>query len=172
MKTLVIHPFDLTTGFLEDIYYGKQYTVFNVENSSKGKLKQAINEHDKIIMLGHGSADGLFSSKQDRFIIDSDLVYLLREKILVGIWCYAVDFAHKYKLKGLFSGMIISEMDEAYLNNIEATEKEIHQQNTDFAKAIRDIEAFENKQSVLYFKQKYKGNSDVRNFNRERIYYI
>jgi len=170
MKTLIIHPKDPTTDFLNVIH--KDYNVFDADSNTKLQLIKAISQHDKIIMLGHGSGDGLFSSHHDKFIIDSSFTNLLRQKKLIGIWCYAVDFADRHNLKGLFSGMIISEMDEAYLNNIEATESEILNQNIDFAKAIAGVEGFDSRQSVLYFKQKYKGDSDVRSFNRERIYYI
>ena len=170
MKTLIIHPKDKSTDFLNIIH--KNYTVFDVEKNSKSKLREAIKKHDKIIMLGHGSPDGLFSSKQERFIIDSNLVYLLREKLLVGIWCYASEFAIKYKLKGLFSGMIISEMDEAYLNAVDATEEEIEKSNFMFANTIMSIEDFHSKQSVLFAKQMYDNKTSIVNFNREHIYYI
>jgi len=170
MKTLIIHPKDTSTDFLNDIH--KDYIVFDVENSSKSKLKKAIKSHDKIIMLGHGSSCGLFSSKQDRFIIDSNLVYLLREKILVGIWCHAVDFAYKYKLKGLFSGMIISEIDEAKNLNIETTFGDIIFSNVLFSDVIKEIEIIHDKKAVSIFRKEYNMKCPVIKFNRERLYYI
>jgi hypothetical protein len=67
-----------------------------------------ISEHDIIVLMGHGTerrtADGDFN-----FIVDSGLVYLLREKINIGIWCNADQFLKKYDLKGLPTGMIISD---------------------------------------------------------------
>lgn len=172
MKTLVIHPFDPTTGFLEDIYLEKDYNVCNVEEISKSAMKRAIKQHDKIIMLGHGSPEGLLSSQQDRFIIDSSLVYMLRNKILVGIWCHAVDFAKKYKLEGLFSGMIISELSEASMLNIKTKYSDIVFSNNLFADVIKEVEIIHNKSSVGVFKREYNMKCQVVKFNRERIYYI
>jgi hypothetical protein len=40
-------------------------------------------------------------------------VYLLKEHTCIGIWCYANEFAENHELKGLFTGMIISEQSEA-----------------------------------------------------------
>ena len=40
--------------------------------------KDAIKSNDRIVMLGHGTEQGLIGFQ--RFIIDSSLVYLLREK--------------------------------------------------------------------------------------------
>jgi hypothetical protein len=169
MKTLVIHPKDKTTEFLNVIH--KNYTVFDIENKSKSALRKSIKEHEKIIMLGHGDANGLFSTKQDRYVIDSSFVQLLREKHCVCIWCYASEFVEKYKLRGLFTEMIISEMDEAYLNCIDATEKEINKSNYVFANTISQIENFHSKQSILFAKQIYDLKTDVCEFNRYRIYY-
>lgn len=82
--TLVIHPKDQTTDFLSEIYLDKNWTVINT-NTSKKFLKEQILTHDRIVMLGHGTEKGLLG--YDRYIIDSTLVYLLREKECVCIWC-------------------------------------------------------------------------------------
>ena len=133
MKTLVIHPFDITTGFLEDIYIDKDWTVVDW-NPSKCGLKNLIKEHDRIIMLGHGTEDGLLG--YNRFVINSELVYLLREKLCVCIWCNADKFVEKYSLKGFYTGMIISEHEEAIMFCVNTTNTEIYNSNTLFAKAI------------------------------------
>ena len=89
MQTLVIHPKDETTDFLSVIYADKDWTVVNTR-PSKSKLKELIKSHDRIIMLGHGTKDGLIimeGAYNYHFLIDSSLVYLLREKDCVCIWC-------------------------------------------------------------------------------------
>ena len=116
MKTLVIHPEDYTTRFLTVIHEGHDdWTVITHDVSHK-VLKEQIKKHDRIIMLGHGTGWGLLG--HGRFVIDSSLVYLLREKDCVCIWCNANDFVEQYGLKGFYTGMIISEMDEAYMCNV------------------------------------------------------
>ena len=84
MKTLVIHPIDPTTHFLEKIYEGKDWTILrpgkssSVMHVSKKDIKEAIKDHDRIVMLGHGTQDGLLGSTTQewpvRFAIDSSLV--------------------------------------------------------------------------------------------------
>jgi len=110
MKTLVIHPFDHSTKFLEDIYAGLDCTVHRTNRSVRSLIKQ----HDRIICLGHGTENGLLQIPYNgNFLVDSRHVQLLREKECIFIWCRAKLFMKKYGLKGFATGMFISEMDEA-----------------------------------------------------------
>ena len=52
MQTLVIHPADITTDFLNMIYQKLDCTIIT-GRISKSKLKRTIKQHDRIIMLGH-----------------------------------------------------------------------------------------------------------------------
>ena len=52
-------------------------------------------------------------------------VQFLRDKACIGIWCYANKFAEKYRIHGLFSGMIISGLQEAIDLGVPATKEEI-----------------------------------------------
>lgn len=167
MKTLVIHPKDITTDFLSDIYSDKDWTVINI-NVSKSFLKKQIKEHDRIVMLGHGTGDGLIGFK--RLIIDSNYVYLLRDKITVCIWCNADNFVKKYDLKGFYTGMIISEMDEANLYSLyETSQANITASNILFATAIKN--AIDSDDMLSVVQQKYKkDDNNIVNFNKERIW--
>ena len=49
---------------------------------------------------------------------------------IIGIWCHADKFAKSEGLHGLFSGMIISEEQEAEEYGITATKQEILKSNT------------------------------------------
>lgn len=166
MKTLVIHPKDSTTDFLSEIYSDKKWSIINT-NTSKKFLKEQIKSHDRIIMLGHGTENGLLGF--NKFVIDSNLVYLLREKYCVCIWCNADKFVQKYKLKGFYTGMIISEYNEALLFNVPTNLFFLTESNKDFANAIKlsiDTDNFLKNTLELY-----DGNSAVVNFNKERIFY-
>ncbi len=166
MKTLVIHPKDSTTDFLKEIYINKNWTVIDT-NTSKKILTNQIKTHDRIIMLGHGTEYGLIGF--NRLIIDSNLVYLLREKICVCIWCNADVFVKKYNLKGLFTGMIISELQEAEMYSIQTNSYWINESNIDFAIALRDsIDSDNILDNILLL---YEGNSSVVDFNIKNIYY-
>ena len=166
MKTLVIHPKDSTTDFLCEIYKDKNWTIINT-NTSKKVLKEQIKAHDRIVMLGHGTEKGLLGFR--RFVINSTLVYLLRDKNCVCIWCNANEFVKKYGLKGFYTGMIISEYEEAIMFCISTSPQWITESNTDFALAIKNSIDEENMlEKVKLF---YEGNSSVVEFNRNNLYY-
>jgi len=166
MRTLVIHPKDTTTDFLSVIYSDRDWTVIN-SRVSKSFLRSQIKEHDRIVMLGHGTELGLLSF--DNFIIDSKLVYILREKECICIWCNADKFVDKYGIKGFYTGMIISEYEEAVLYNVPTGSFWITESNTDFAIAIRD--AIDTDNMLDTAKMLYECNSSVVEFNRNNLYF-
>lgn len=143
MKTLVIHPQDPSTDFLIPVYKDRDWKVLNSPRISSKILKDSIKEADRIIILGHGNEWGMgaMNSKRtefDRFLIDSNLVYLLRTKILIGIWCNADKFFRKYDLRGLYTGMIISEEDEANMFCLfPYTDKDIEESNSLFTESLK-----------------------------------
>jgi hypothetical protein len=67
MKTLVIHPQDSSTDFLIPIYMNlKSFPDFNDVTIIRGgmtkdEVNEQIKQHDRIMMMGHGSPHGLFS---------------------------------------------------------------------------------------------------------------
>lgn len=169
MKTLVIHPYDLTTTFLCEIYKDKDWTIM-FDGFSKKKLKENIRNHDRIIMLGHGDEFGLYNPDTLHHIIDSTWLWLLREKDCVCIWCNADKFVEKYGLKGLYTGMIISEPDEAYYFSINFKLDDIKQSNKLFAQAIKEnIET----NDVDNIKKLYNDDTNaIIEFNQQNIYKI
>ena len=170
MKTLVIHPTDYTTNFLKEIYVDKDWTVIN-DNPSNKALKKAIKDHDRIVMLGHGTEHGLIGHK--RFIIDSSMVYLLRQKPeSVYIWCNADVFVKKYGLKGFYTGMIISEIDEAYLYCVNfKLSTDIDDSNKLFAESIKNAICLDSKEMYAKVKKNYVSlDNNIIHFNTQNIY--
>ena len=174
MKVLVIHPEDQSTDFLDVIY--KDHTDWTVIRTgigyglTKKKLKSLISEHDVIMMLGHGTENGLMCSDFTA-VIDSSYVYLLREKLTVGIWCNADQFYKKYSLTGLGTGMIISEYQEANMFCVNADYSEINKSNHDFAKAIKNnLNLSDIRESVIGARNEYVVINEVTQFNNENIY--
>lgn len=138
MKTLVIHPDgDITTDVLCQIYTGKGYDIFRGQRLTSDILAK-IPEYSRIIMLGHGSPFGLFNAEFD-YIINGFHANLLKDKICVAIWCHAAEFAQKYKLKGFFSGMFISEVYEGLHYQIYEIQEEITRSNELFASNMRKL---------------------------------
>jgi len=166
MKTLVIHPFDVTTGFLSVIYDGKKdWTVIDTNVSSKF-LKEQIKNHNRIIMLGHGTEDGLMG--YNRFVIDSSFVYLLRDKECVCIWCNADEFVKKYNLNGFYTGMIVSEYDEALLYCIQASSQQIYNSNILFADAVK--KSIDEADMLKSMKLLYDDENPIIEFNKKNLY--
>lgn len=118
MKTLIIHPEDKTTEFLTTIYANLSSKTVIKGGVSKSELRVMIEEHDRILLLGHGSPDGLLSRCQfpngGLFIVDESMVSVLKNKLnCIFIWCYADQFVRSHGLAGLCTGMFISEMGES-----------------------------------------------------------
>ena len=111
---------------------------------SKDQVAKAINEHDRIIMLGHGSPYGLFSIGQftgnNGYVIDESMVPLLLEKECISIWCNADQFMNKHQLYGFYSGMFISEVGEAMYCGLPGTEQEtVTTSNNYFAELLGEV---------------------------------
>lgn len=169
MKTLLIHPKDPTTDFLSDIYSDKDWTVIT-SHKSKSELRRIIKEYDRIVMLGHGSEDGLYDFSYSRFVIDSSWVQLLREKQCVCIWCNANVFFEKYKLKGFYTGMIVSDLDEAYYFSLTTDWDMIVESNTLFASSIKDAIDSDDMLSVAKSKYDVIGNGII-DYNKHNLFY-
>ncbi len=130
MKTLIIHPEDDSTSFLDIIYKPIQDKTIISGGLSKMEVMKMIESHDRVMMMGHGSPNGLFSVGQfqtnNGYIIDSSMVPLLKEKNnSVFIWCNADKFVDFYRLKGFYSGMFISEVGEATYCGLPGTPQDV-----------------------------------------------
>lgn len=169
MKTLLIHAEDPTTDFLSTIYDGKDWTIVK-KNIGKSKLKSLIKEHDIIVMMGHGTEKGLVNTDFN-FLIDGQYVYLLREKTCIGIWCNANQFFKKHSLKGLATGMIISDTMEANLYCIDATYQEVEDSNFKFAQSVKHSLILEDlKLTKDKIQETYEVKDGVTEFNQKNIH--
>jgi len=174
-KILIFHPKDPTTDVLCQIYRDINATVIR-NRISKSKLKKLMKEADRIIMMGHGTHLG--TGYVDKGFIDStinsDMVYLLREKKEnVFIWCNANIFVEKYNLQGFCTGMFISEVEEAEFFKVDATEKEIEDSNNKFAKIITE-NILESGEKILeaVLNAYPDSESNVIKYNSERMFYM
>lgn len=118
MKTLVIHPKDISTDFLSPIYTGLENVTLVTGGWSQTQIQEAIQTHDQVMMMGHGSPGGLFSMGQFGslfgYVIGPDMVEALSQKDNnIFIWCNADQFVERHNLKGFYTGMFISETGEA-----------------------------------------------------------
>lgn len=118
MKTLIIHPKDESTWFLDIIYKNLPNKTLVTGGVTKAQVRELIRSHDRVMMMGHGSPGGLFCVGQFEntygYIIDESMVAALKDKKdSVFIWCHADQFVRKMGLTGFSTGMFISEVGEA-----------------------------------------------------------
>ena len=139
---IVVHPDDPSTRMLTSIYEGIEgVTLFNSWRQRERMLKTIATapKDEPILLLGHGSPHGLFDMRYGLIIKDSDAEILRDRPNLIGIWCYASNYAHEHGLKGFFSGMFISEEPEAWVNGVEAEAAEIDAKAWDFSRRLGDL---------------------------------
>lgn len=173
----VIHANDPTTKVLSCLYQQREDKKTHVtERNSSSDVQRSIRADDVIMMLGHGNEYGLFSKPEDgkykRFMITDKHVQFLRGKTCIGIWCYANKFAEKYGLRGLFSGMIISELQEAIDLGVSATKEEIDREMEKFAIRLKYcMETYGLEQTPLRMKELDDVQSVLTRFNYSNLYY-
>lgn len=176
MKTLVIHPKDSSTDFLIPIYINIPDTTI-IRGGSKDEVNEQIQQHDRIIMMGHGSPQGLFAVGQfgmQGMIIGHSTVPLLENKECIFIWCNADKFVERYNLKGLYSGMFISEVSEAYGCGLPGVPQEVVDESNDyFAKELGSVSEKSLDEMYQHIRYSYgmlaEGNA-VAEYNHNRLY--
>lgn len=183
MRTLVIHPTDPSTNFLIPIYEGipeKNKTVINT-GIGINELVHLIDEHDRVMMLGHGWTMGLFNVSgfnTGGFVIDWKLADLLREKKEnIYIWCRAHVFVEDFELYGFNTDMFISEVGESLLlertGGKIATQKQVDESNNGFVDIIKK---YINEDVKTIYENTYKEyevlaeKNPVAKYNHERLF--
>lgn len=166
--TLVLHPDDRSTDFLQAIYAGKGWDVLNDPFVNCDAVEELLETHDRIVCLGHGSPAGLFGG--GGFLIHDGLTHLLRKKIMVSIWCYADQFMNRHNLSGFYSGMFISELGEALLCGIDNTDAQAVSASNDLFASV--LGRYIDSENILEnVRREYSPAGDpVIRFNRERLY--
>lgn len=118
--------------------------------SDKGLFFRADDSKDELASPSfsrHGKADqaplcslGL-TKTFDKIIVGHPHAYHLRKHggNIVAVWCNFDQFARAEGLHGLFTGMIVSELSEAILYNVEATQEELDRENVKLAQRLRAL---------------------------------
>ncbi len=179
MKRLVIHPNDASTAFLTKVYENLDGVTLVQGDVTGAEIKRLIATHDQVMMMGHGSAFGLMSVGQfpdaPGHVIDDSFAPLLAEKDdSVFIWCNADEYVHRNRLKGFYTGMFISEVDEAYLMGIgETTQSEVDESNDLFVQAVGGLSACGPRLMHAAARHKYghlARSNRIAKYNHERLF--
>ena len=176
-KVLVIHLKDKSTDFLKLIYKDKDYDVINefkTEVQGREELIEAIKNHDKIIMMGHGLPSGLINPTRKGcgiIAIDYTFADLLRTKETVSIWCWSDQFFRAHKMKGFHTGMIISECSEQKfaLGKVYLDKEQQLANMEKFATIVGECIDKTPLEMQKYILDHYNDNDKVTEFNRKNI---
>lgn len=122
----------LTHGFEE----GNNILINPSKSAVRRLLRSSTND---LVLFGHGDENGLYNVRMDGYVIGSKDVDLLRKRNVIGLWCYAGNFADKYGLHGFFTSMFISNVNEAINLNFNVTKEDITSENIKFAVSINAL---------------------------------
>lgn len=175
-RTLVIHPKDFTTDCLSVIYKEHpDWTVVRDPSTSEEEINRLIQEHDRIIMLGHGTPAGLLAEaggwRFGRYIINLSHIPLLLEKETVSIWCNSDEYFRRGGMKGFHTGMIISEEGEewAVLRKAPLDEEEMNANMELFCGLCAKYINTSPEEMQAGILKEYVGDDEVTKYNRENI---
>jgi hypothetical protein len=183
---LIIHPDDRTTDFLKPTYTDLNATVLT-QRDEFFNLAETMKRHNRIIMMGHGSPNGLFMPKVEGveegengelfeytdYTINDSYANILREKRTVCVWCNADRYVVPNNLHGFYTGMAISELCEAdYCDVKGCNPKQLEESNTKFTMGLKESLKVDGPKSVTVFKEIYNNpKNPIMVYNRKRIYY-
>jgi hypothetical protein len=120
MNTLIIHPSDPSTEFLEVAYRDMPDKTLVTGDLAIDEVRGLIPSYDRVLMCGHGSPSGLFSVGRfwgtlDYIVNETFATHLRTKANNIFIWWYADQFVNRHGLTGFYSGMFISETGEAMI---------------------------------------------------------
>lgn len=129
------------TNTFSRLYDGLEGVIL-LYNPTREEVENVLRERptERLMCLGHGSSRGLFSHDFKGYIIDRDTTPLLQTREMIGIWCYASDFARLNNLRGFFTYMFISNPQEANFHRCgEVSEEVVFEENRLFSQRINNL---------------------------------
>lgn len=128
------------TNFLRGAYDGLEDNIVLV-NPTRENAEKVLTEHptDRVMLMGHGSPSGLFGRNWMGYVIDAKNAHLLKDREVIGIWCWAKEFGKAMGLKGFFTSMFISNYGEYrshFANGKEYKDEEIFAEITNFVNLV------------------------------------
>jgi len=181
IRTLIIHPQDQTTDFLKPVYENVPLKTVITGGVTREELGVLIESHDRIMMMGHGSPAGLLAVGQfpgaGLFIVDHRLMAVLeKKKNSIFIWCNADHFVEYYELDGFYSGMFVSEVQEATMMGLTDISQVLIDQSNDWFSLAAGRHINEPNPETICEKVKREYSvlattNPVAEFNHNRLFY-
>lgn len=122
---------DRDTAMLEQMWQGiPDVHVFHItqwDEYIEQQVDEAIaSETGTLLLCGHGSPYGLMAPRSlTEYAVHRMNASTIQAQSIIGIFCHAADFAHNVGLHGLYSGMFISNIEEAMMYCVQTTDDEI-----------------------------------------------
>ena len=112
---IVIHIDSMEdTSCLKKAYEGLENVTLLYNPTREEVVEELLHNDDPLVMcLGHGSTNGLFNRDWYGYVVDHNMADLLRDRKMIGIWCFASSFAERFDMHGYFTSMFISNIGEA-----------------------------------------------------------
>jgi hypothetical protein len=128
--------------------------------------------------MGHGTRQGLLAvgsfKTNTGYIVDTINVSLLEDKECIYIWCNANVFVERYQLKGFYSGMFISEVNEAYYCGVNHVNQiMVTLSNNYFSSLLKKCIDKDLHSIYVFIKKNYGKFGDDNNvafYNQQRLY--
>ena len=130
------------TATFDAIYRNLNEDTIILHNPSRAEVESVLIERptETLLCFGHGSPRGLFTHDFKGMLIDAESVPLLTEREMIGIWCYASNFGITHNLRGFFTYMFISNMQECVFNRCGYYEDDvIFAENRLFAERVNEL---------------------------------
>lgn len=131
---------DRDTGLLQIIWQGlhidRYIVICHDDEDYEDAVDEALaTENDTLILCGHGTTQGLLhpNLNSGQYIIHENNVHLIHARNVIGSWCYAADFAETHHLHGFFTGMFISNENEAARHGIAFAQSDYNDIDIDIA---------------------------------------
>lgn len=108
-------------------------------NPTRREVVELLSERpgETLLCFGHGTSRGLFDVELTYYIIDWTMTPLLRDREVIGLWCFASSFAKTNGLTGFFTHMFISNSLECSQYGCgDYSDEVIFEQNRKFADKI------------------------------------
>ena len=147
-------------------------------NPTREELERVLIENptETFMCLGHGTSRGLFSADMRGYLLDRDNVHLLKDRNVIGIWCYASDFARLNNLRGFFTYMFISNAQEVSFQGFGTeTDEFVFEQNQQFASKVNELIRNETPMEdwvEILFNSANRIDVDFVNFNYSNLAYF
>ena len=171
---------DESTDFLAPIYKPIKNKTVIIGGSHKSELMHLIPKYDRVIMMGHGSPNGLYAIgiwwDQPQYIIDESFVpYLRGNPSNMYIWCHADQFVDRHGLSGLCCGMFISSKIESIECGVGADHSDIEESNSRFVEILASCIEEDSNTIHKHLMEQYRRNSErnpVVQYNHKKLYCI